>query len=607
MPRLKAGQPFFYLTLALCVIALAAYGLPRLMTQISQATGANLAYSLVHPERAPLQAVVNASGAIQPRQIATLSFPSGGMVGEILVGEGAQAKAGQVLARLDTRVLQLDIEHAEAVLAQAQARYTQVTAAASPEEIAQAEATLNQTEGQLSQVRGAVTDADIAAAQAALDQARTTLAQLEAGPRAEDIAAAQGLLNQAVAELQTLRDQLSAAKTTAQSEMEQAANELRKAQDDYSRVYWRNYNLRQQDDPLPQILVDQENEAERDVENAAEALHQAMVAYESARQAESTAISAGEAKVQTAQANLDKLVAGATPEQLAAARAQVAQAEANLDKLQGEQRSGAVSAAAAAVDNAAANLERLGNGPRPGEVEAARAQIQQAQSALRQAQLALERTALIAPIDGAVTNLELTVGETLAPAQPVLTLVDLSGLFVEVTVDEIDVTQLSVGQDALLTIDALPTEELSGTIDSIGLLSDNQSGVTSYKVRVSIASDDPRVRPGMSTNVDIVVASKDDALVLPRRAVRADQGMLYVDIPTDQSLCDADPATWPEAPQLQALTVTVGLDNEQLIEIVSAQLSESSCVYVAGLDARLDVQPGQQLPSLRERRQRDPP
>jgi HlyD family secretion protein len=91
----------------------------------------------------------------------------------------------------------------------------------------------------------------------------------------------------------------------------------------------------------------------------------------------------------------------------------------------------------------------------------------------------------------------------------------------------------------------------------------------------------------MSTNADIIVNKTNDALVVPRRAVRADEGVLFVDVPVDQSLCTAAPETWPVQPELRAVEVETGLRNDERIEITAGDIDEQTCVYVEGFDPRL--------------------
>lgn len=558
-----------------------------------QPSGVRLNYALARPQRSPISATVNASGAIQPQQVIDLTFASSGLISEVLVQVGDQVAAGQVLARLDTRDLELRVDQAAAQLAQVQASLDRLRAGPSDAEVAAAEAQLAQAQAQLRQTTGNVTEQDLAAARAQVEQARANLERVLGGPKASEIAQAQAQVDQAAAALQAQRDSLSAAKTRAESQLLQAANTLRDRQAEYSRIYNENREREQQlarfGQSLPQSALDTEAAALRAVENAEEQMRQAQVAYEQARQAEITGIAQAEAQLRSAQTNLDRILAGADSDQVAAARAQVAQAEANLNKLLGDQRAGSLAAANAAVASAQANLQRITAPPSEADLASAEAQVASARASLSQAQLALERATLTAPIAGVVAEVNLEVGEFYNAARPAVVLTDLSGYYVDVTVDEIDVAQIAVGQPVILVLDALPNLDLRGTVARINPLSIVQSGVTAYTVR--IVTDDPpaSVRPGMSASADIIVAEKSEALVVPRRAIRAESGQFFVDVTTDPALCSLDIAQRPLQPPLQAVAVQTGLSNEQIIEISSGNIDENSCVYVPGVDARIDL------------------
>ncbi|MFL5802235.1 MAG: efflux RND transporter periplasmic adaptor subunit [Roseiflexaceae bacterium] len=565
------------------------------------------AYSLIYPRYDTLTATVNATGQIEPAQVVNLSFSSPGRVGEVLVKVGDVVAQGAPLARLDARDLHIRVVQAEAQLAQAQASYQKQLDGASTAEVAAAEAQLAQARGQLRQTQGSVSAADLRAAEAQLVQAQAQLQQLSAGPKASDLQVAEAQLAQAQAQLAGQRDQLSVAKTNTQLQMQQATEALTQAQSRYStaKQHW-DYVQATGRDPInttvdPQTgrrtqtkLSDAQRQqyydafvqAEAAMHSAEAAVQQALVAYDAARQAEVNGIQLAEGQVAAAQASLDKLHAGADADQFAAARAQLAAAQANLDKLRGEQRRGTLDSAQGGVDQAEANLERLKAGPRPSDLAIAQAQVASAQAALDLVRLNLDQATLTAPFAGTVAEVNLKPGETPSVAEPPVVLADLSSFHVDVAVDEIDVSRLAVGQPVTLTLDALPGLALPGVVESIDPLATARSAVTSYEVRVRATSSDQRVRSGMSTNADIVVARKPNVLLAPRRAVRSDRGRLVVDLPRDQTLCEHPPEQRPPAPELSQREVTTGLSNEQVIEIV-AGLDEGACVYVEGIDARL--------------------
>jgi HlyD family secretion protein len=130
-------------------------------------------------ERGTLLVAVSASGTIEPQNRVNLTFEQPGLVGEVMVEVGDEVKAGDVLARLDTGQLALQVRQAQASLSSAEAQLARLEAGARPEEVAAAEASLRAAEAQassaaaqLDRIEGGSTAAEIAAAEAELAAAQ---------------------------------------------------------------------------------------------------------------------------------------------------------------------------------------------------------------------------------------------------------------------------------------------------------------------------------------------------------------------------------------------------------------------------------------------------
>jgi HlyD family secretion protein len=603
-------RPRTFLTILglLTVVGLIAIGFSFFQRNTGSSTRLN--YDVVFPRRDSIVATVNATGQMQPRQVVNLSFVAPGRVAEVFVDVGDQVSAGEALARLETRELEIRVAQAEAQLQQAKANYEQLVAGASPEEVAAAEAQVRQAQAQYRQTSGSVTQADIQAAEAQLRQAEEQLRQLQAGPKNTDVRTAEAQLQQAQAQLETQRDQLSAAKTNAQFQIDQSVNTLTQAQSRYATALqnWQYVQDTGNDpirpslgtDPRGNDIANKLNDAQRQqyydalvqseatLRSAEQAVEQAKVGFETARQNEINGLQVAEQQVTTAQASLDRLQAGADTDQVAGARAQVASARANLNKLRGDQRSGALQAAQAGIEQAQANLERVSGGATQSDLTAAQAQVQSAQAGLDLANLSLEQATLTAPFDGTIAEVNLKAGELPTATRAPVVIADLSNYYVDVAVDEVDVSRIQAGQPVTLTLDALPDLRIPAEVASIAPLSAAQSAVTSYQVRLTSQAADPRVRSGMSTNADIEVAKENNVLLVPRRAVRNDRGRLVVETPIDQSICTLPPEQRPPDPERRQIEVETGLSNEQVIQITS-QFDEQTCVYVEGLDSRFNI------------------
>lgn len=158
------------------------------------------------------------------------------------------------------------------------------------------------------------------------------------------------------------------------------------------------------------------------------------------------------------------------------------------------------------------------------QVESAQAVLKQREAMLRQAEVDLERTVIRAPVDGTVILRNVDAGQTVAASlqAPVLFTIarDLRDMQVEAAIDEADVARLHPGQPATFTVDAFPGRSFSGKIVQIRKAPQTVQNVVSYTVVISAANPDQALLPGMTANVRIVVASRENVLKVPNAALR---------------------------------------------------------------------------------------
>jgi HlyD family secretion protein len=554
-------------------------------------TAATAGWKTEAAQTGPIDASISATGNIEARAQANLYFTVDGTVTEILVDPGDIVEAGQPLARVDDMDLRLRLEQAQADLKQAQADRVDLMDGATPQEIAEAQARITQAQAQYQQTAGSVTQSDITAARARLDAAKATLAAIQAGHT--DANDAEMSLQQSQTQLQSQRDQLSAAKTNAQLQMEQRANDLTRAQSSYSTAK-QNWDYVQDNgrDPLSSIVdpqtgkrsrpkvTDQERQqyydafvqAELAMRNAESALKQAQVEYDNARQAEVTGVQTAEQNVASAQSKLDALRAGGVDQQRAAAQADVASAQAALNQLTGASRAGNLGSAEAGVTIAEQGLEALMADPSASALAKADAAVISADVAVKQAQRALDQATLKAPFQATVARIGLRVGESASGSAAstetndgAMVLADLSNFHIDVPVDELDVTQIAPGQQVRVALDALPDVALTGKVTNIEpLATQASSGTNTYKVTVELDPSTATLRSGMTATVQIVTQNKPNALLVPRRAVQSEGGESYVLIPKD-----GPPDLENSRPASERRPVTIGLSNGEFVEITS--------------------------------------
>ncbi len=135
----------------------------------------------------------------------------------------------------------------------------------------------------------------------------------------------------------------------------------------------------------------------------------------------------------------------------------------------------------------------------------------------------LENYNIVAPISGKVIQKNIKAGEKLDNSNnssPMAIISDLSSLVFTISIDELDISQIEVGQKVSITADALEGQNFTGVVDNISIVGTSSNGVTSYPVKVLIDnSEESDLIPGMNVDATIVVESKENVLRVPTTAV----------------------------------------------------------------------------------------
>jgi len=162
------------------------------------------------------------------------------------------------------------------------------------------------------------------------------------------------------------------------------------------------------------------------------------------------------------------------------------------------------------------------------QVEVSAGAVEQAKAALHQAQVNLAYTSIISPIDGTVISRNVDVGQTVAASLQAPTLFtiaeNLKKMQVDTNVAEADVGRLEPGMIATFTVDAYPSERFQGRIRQIRNAPQTVQNVVTYDAVIDVDNSALKLKPGMTTNVTVVVAEKDDVLKVSNSALRFKPG-----------------------------------------------------------------------------------
>lgn len=158
------------------------------------------------------------------------------------------------------------------------------------------------------------------------------------------------------------------------------------------------------------------------------------------------------------------------------------------------------------------------------QVNVTQSQVGQAQASMNQAQIDLGYTIIRSPVDGIVISRNIDVGQTVAASLSAPTLftiaADLTQMEVHTNVDEADVGNITVGQDVTFTVDAHPQRRFRGKVNQVRNAPINVQGVVTYDSVVRINNKELLLKPGMTANVQFLVAQREDALAIPNVALR---------------------------------------------------------------------------------------
>lgn len=211
--------------------------------------------------------------------------------------------------------------------------------------------------------------------------------------------------------------------------------------------------------------------------------------------------------------------------------------QAEITRLQYEQSKrggdpGSLSAAYARINQAKAQLAQLLAKPSGVQVQQAGLSVAQAQLALEQARQRLSRAELRAPFDGVIA----TVSES--GSGFAIVLLDASQFVLDITVNEVDVAQLAVGQVVNVTVDALPDAPLTGAVQRIAPTSTVVGGAVNYLVRIALDRTGSALRAGMSATVEVTTAEATDVVLAPNWAIRRDRqtGQAYLSLKNGDAL-----------------------------------------------------------------------
>lgn len=155
------------------------------------------------------------------------------------------------------------------------------------------------------------------------------------------------------------------------------------------------------------------------------------------------------------------------------------------------------------------------------EIAAAEARVQALENTVNSA-------SIIAPFDGIITNIFVNQGETVSTGKNAIQIDDLNNMVIKISISEVDVNDIQLGQDVIITFDAVPNKEYMGSVTNISQSGSNSSGIVEFQVSITVTNPDEDIKPGFTAVASIIVQKIENAILIPNLAIQSLNGESFI-------------------------------------------------------------------------------
>lgn len=224
------------------------------------------------------------------------------------------------------------------------------------------------------------------------------------------------------------------------------------------------------------------------------------------------------------------------------------------------------------IKNTKKELELKKSGSTAEEIAYQEAMVEAAQASVESAMAKIQNAKIVSPISGTVTQFDAKIGQLASPNMPLVSIMSDAGYEVDAGISEMDIGKVSVDNTVTMTLDAFPNEIFEGSVFYIAPAETNTQGVISYQVKISFNKQDPRMKSGLTANIDIETRQKNDILILPQYAILQNDQGTFVEI--------------VEADTIKENPVVLGIqDQDGNVEVISG-VTEGQQVLNIGLKTK---------------------
>ncbi|MCL5016144.1 MAG: efflux RND transporter periplasmic adaptor subunit [Patescibacteria group bacterium] len=447
-------------------------------------------YSFISVSKGEITQTVSVTGNVTAAHSVNLAFTESGQAVSVGVSVGQDVISGEALASLDPSTIKANLNQAEANLQVEQSDLASLISGATPQEIEVKQAGVQSAQSSLNSSSQTLLSAIQSSYVSANDAVRTKTDEIFTNPTSNNPRLLISISDQ----------QLQINLLNARISIQNVLNS------------WNNMTLN----------LSSSSDMEASEQTSINYLNQITDFLTQASEAINQAVPAG---------SVTSADISAWQSDISAARLEVTGAVTSLSAAESD-----FSSAEAALNLAEKNLNLTEASATPTDISAAEAKVEQAKASVQLYKDQLVKSTIYSPIDGQVSTVNIKTGEVATANSPVITVISKNNFQIEAYVADSDIAKVAVGDLASTTLDAYgDSVNFQAKVISIDPGETVIEGVPTYKVTFEFMTRPEPVKAGMTANINIVTATKNNALIIPQRAVIYDGGKSYVLLKTASS------------------------------------------------------------------------
>jgi HlyD family secretion protein len=439
-------------------------------------------YTFVSVRSGTITETVSVTGNTTPTQSANLAFQNSGTVSGVYAKTGDVVYAGQLLASLNTADLSAQLRQAKANVDAQNAKLASLKNGSRPEDIASYEATYNKSQQDLQNMYGSIGDILNDSYSKANDAVRTQINALFSNDESINVQL-------------TFNTSSSQTNSDVKSQRINASSVLNDWQTQV-------FSISPTTSPA---------DFEKNISSGISNLSAIRVLLNNVSLALDGAT------------NLDNTTLATYKGYTTAALTEVNTAIKNLNTI-----SQSISSQKLTVVQAKAQFDLKKAGTLQSDIDAQVAQVEQAEANVASIEAKISNSKIFSPIDGTVTQFDAKNGQIASSGLTLVSVISNSSFEIDAQVPETDLGKIAIGNPVKMRFDAFPGETFDGNLFYIDPAQTVNQGVIDYKIKVSFKNTDPRIKSGLTANMDIQTKQKDNAMILPQYAVLQNDNGTFV-------------------------------------------------------------------------------